>query len=74
MDVEHLAARNELGTLNFEEGREVFGQAKELAQEWRGHPLRLAPPKTIAALKNTFESLRQSMDQIAEYSLSLANP
>ena len=30
LDVDHLATRPELGEVNFESGREVFGRAKEL--------------------------------------------
>lgn len=68
-DAVALAQREDLGAINFEEGKEVFQQAIDLANEARSLPLELLPQQTLQQLRGPTQKIRNTLKQISEFTL-----
>lgn len=75
IDVDYTVARPELGTINFSDGRDVFKEAKRLAQEWSSFPLELGTPAVLGSIKGQFENIHAAIEAVRSFSLEgAANP
>jgi hypothetical protein len=67
---DELAQGKDLGSMNFQRGKELFNQTIALAAELKALPIDLLPIGTIREFQGPFDQLASLLNQIAGFTLS----